>query len=74
MNGYSQSWLILKVTTHKRINCSKHDLETIYSLSDLLDFVEDIEVLEGFQESADIKAQVEADNKRKQQEALKRHG
>lgn len=47
--------LILKVTTHPRIKCTKHDLQTIYSLSDLLDFVEDIEVLEAAQESADEK-------------------
>lgn len=47
--------LILKVTTHPRIKCTKHDLQTIYSLSDLLDFVEDIEVLEAAQDSFDQK-------------------
>jgi hypothetical protein len=39
-----------------------------------LDFVEDIEVIEGFQDSGEEKAARAADAKRKQQEALKRHG
>lgn len=47
--------MILKVTTHPRIKCTKHDLQTIYSLNDLLDFVEDIEVLDAAQESFEQK-------------------
>lgn len=72
MERYSQNWLILKVTTHKKIRCTKHELQTVYSLSDLLDFAEDIDVLEAFQDSAEEKARIEAENKKRQQEAMKR--
>lgn len=51
--------MILRVTTHERIKCTKHDLDTIYSLTDLLDFIEDIEVLAAIDESAQEKQEAE---------------
>lgn len=43
--------MILRVTTHDRIKVTKHELDTVYSLADLLDFIEDIEVLAAMDES-----------------------
>lgn len=57
--------MILRATTHERIKCTKHELDTIYSLSDLLDFIEDIEVLAAIDESAQEKQ--EAKRLREQQ-------
>lgn len=59
--------MILRVTTHDKVKCTKHELDTIYSLTDLYDFIEDIEVLAAMDESSMQKAEM-----KREQEKLKR--
>lgn len=59
--------MILRATTHDKIKCTKHELDTIYSLTDLYDFIEDIEVLAAMEESSMQKAEM-----KREQEKLKR--
>jgi len=72
MDGYSQNWLILKVTTSDKVKCTKYELETIYTLSDLLDFAEDIDTLDALRASQEESDKAAREAQRIREEAKKR--
>lgn len=61
LEDFSQPWEVYIICTHKTKLATKHELDTVYSLSDIYDFLEMIDVYNALEKDAHDRA--EKDNK-----------